>query len=76
MSKPSSRGSLIGLKSSMPAMPRVAPVAFTAEMEQRILHDDHEVSLHKAVSKDVYSTTGRRRELYTAPPDTWGSNSP
>lgn len=118
MSKPSNRGSLIGLKSSLPAMPRVAPVAFTAEMEQRILHDDSEVSLHKAVSKDVFLATGRRKEpavlmnaklpvslhsrlkrtaqfndismtdiliraieaeletgRYTAPPDTWGSDS-
>lgn len=118
MSKPSNRGSLIGLKSSLPAMPRVAPVAFTAEMEQRVLQEDSYSSLRKDVSKDVYSATGRRREpavlmnaklpvrlhsrlkrtaqfndismtdiliraieaeletgRYTAPPDTWGSDS-
>lgn len=62
MSKPSNRGSLIGLKSSLPAMPKVAPVVFTSEMEQRILHDDGESSLHKAVSKDVSFIAGGRKE--------------
>ncbi len=38
MSKPdSSRGSLMGLKLNLPAIPKVAPVHTTSEMEQRIL---------------------------------------
>ena len=62
MSKPSNRGSLIGLKSSFPSMPRVAPVAFTPEMEQRILHDNTETSLHKAVNTDIFTATAARRK--------------
>lgn len=52
MSKPNSRGSLIGLKSSLPAMPKAAPIALTAEMERRILGNDVDTSLHKDVRTD------------------------
>lgn len=121
MSKPNNRGSLIGLKSSLPLMPKAAPVGFTPEMEQRILHSQPESSLHLSVSTDVSTHVAvpvRRKEPtilmnaklparlharlkrtaqfndismtdiliraieaelesgpYTAPPETWGSDS-
>jgi hypothetical protein len=37
-------------------MPKVAPVAFTPEMEQRILQPQPETSLHLSVSTDVSTT--------------------
>lgn len=61
MSKPSNRGSLIGLKSGLPAVPKVAPVMFTPEMEQRILHNESDLSLRTDVSKEVsIIATGRK----------------
>jgi hypothetical protein len=52
MSKPINRGSLIGLKSNLPPMPKVAPVALTAEMEEKILGPDSLTSLRKDTHKD------------------------
>ena len=53
----------MGLKSALPAMPRVAPVSFTTEMEEQILGASSNMSLHKdvqtAVRKDVHP---RRKE--------------
>ena len=55
MSKSNNRGSLIGLKSSLPALPKANPVPLTAEMEQRILGRSGESSLHTDVSIDLPS---------------------
>lgn len=52
MSKSNNRGSLIGLRPNLPSMPKVAPVAVTAEMEERILGTAADLSLHKDVRKD------------------------
>lgn len=52
MSKPNARGSLIGLKSSFPAMPKVAPVAYTAEIEERILGTSGNTSVYTEKRKD------------------------
>lgn len=122
MSKLNNRGTLMGLKYNLPAMPKAAPVALTPEMEQQILHHENHHSLHKDVgasgaagSAPGYSN--RKKEptvlmnaklpvrlhsrlkrtaqfndlsmtdiliraieaelatgLYTAPPETWGSD--
>ncbi|HEU0119516.1 MAG TPA: hypothetical protein VFQ91_03250 [Bryobacteraceae bacterium] len=58
MSKPVNRGSLLGLKTGLPPVPRVAPVAATAEMEELILgasgaapvKEEVDISLRKDVS--------------------------
>jgi hypothetical protein len=52
MSKPNNRGSLIGLKYNLPSIPHSAPVAVTAEMEQKILPADVKMSLPPSVSTD------------------------
>lgn len=53
MSKPNSRGSLIGLRSNLPSLPKVAPVALTAEMEQAILGNAAGTPVYKDVNKDI-----------------------
>ena len=57
MSKPSNRGSLIGLKSTLPAMPRVAPVSLTADIEERILGTDVFIPGHTDVKTSVDKDT-------------------
>ena len=59
MSKSNDRGSLMGLKASLPSMPRVTPVSFTTEMEEQILGVSVGTSLHKDIRKDVQ--TSKRR---------------
>ena len=49
MSKPSNRGSLIGLRSTLPAMPRVAPVTVTPDVEEKILGIDVLTPVYKDV---------------------------
>lgn len=53
MSKSNNRGSLIGLRAPLPAIPKAAPVAVTAEMEEQILGVSVETSLHKDVYMDA-----------------------
>lgn len=53
MSKSNDRGSLMGLKASLPSMPRVSPVSFTTEMEEQILGVSAISTLHKDIRKDV-----------------------
>lgn len=53
MSKSNSRGSLIGLRSNLPGLPKVAPVALTAEMEQAILGNAADTPVYKDVNKDI-----------------------
>jgi hypothetical protein len=76
MSKPNTRGSLIGLKTTLPAMPKVAPVALTPEMEERILGTDNFTSLRTGSltdgDKDVYkeaspAASGAAVALYPPP---------
>lgn len=51
MLKRSNRGSLIGLKSTLPTMSRVAPVSLTPDIEKRVLGTDVLTPVHKDISR-------------------------
>lgn len=62
MPKPETRGSLIGLRSTLPAVPKVAPVVLTAEMEDRILGTETQEkkaseTMGSSIHKDVFTAT-------------------
>lgn len=63
MSKPESRGSLIGLRSTFPTVPTVGPVILTAEMEERVLGS--EATTQRLTSLQTYS--GSTAPAATAP---------
>jgi hypothetical protein len=53
VSKSNSRGSLIGLKYNLPGIPQPAPVAITAEMEDKILPQTVKTALQTSVSTEA-----------------------
>lgn len=68
MPKPNTCGSLIGLNTTLPAMPKVAPVALTPQMEERILGTDIFMSLPNDISNDSPPTASGAAVAFSPPP--------